>query len=149
MEAFTLTIRSIAAELFSRIFLPGFWSVFAVFLLLFAGTFWLISQSAWWWILFAVILLWALIATALLAISWSIIKGITPERTPEQKKKTKLFVDKAQGLAEITGTPKFILVFRIVRDAMHPSKQGYLSSVAGEGTALQKDFIDLKRSFEK
>ena len=147
MQPAILAIRSIASEFFYRLYLPVLITFAIIFAVLFALTIWLITMSGWWWILFAVIFLWFIVAAVLFVLSGLIIKKLTPLRTKEQKQQTKAIVDKMQRAAEVTSTPKFIILFRIVKDSVRPNERGYLSSLADETMSLRKDFADLKQSF--
>lgn len=147
MQPIILTIRSIASEFFYRLYFPVLITFAIIFAILFTLTIWLITISGWWWILFAVVFLWFIIAVVLFVAAGLIIKQLTPFRTKEQKQQTKAIVDKMQRAAEVTSTPKFIILFRIVQDSLRPNERGYLSSLADETMSLRKDFADLKRSF--
>lgn len=147
MQPTILAIRSIASEFFYRLYIPVLITFAIIFAVLFILTIWLITISGWWWILFAVIFLWFVIVAILFTISGLIIKQLTPLRTKEQKQQTKAMVDKMQRAAEVTSTPKFIILFRIVKDSLRPSERGYLSSLADETLSLRKDFSELKQSF--
>ncbi|MNH31005.1 hypothetical protein D3C79_913310 [compost metagenome] len=78
-----------------------------------------------------------------------VIRSITPLQTKQQKQAAKQFVDKLQTVAEATQTPKFILLFRIVRDIAAPRADGFVGTLATTTGSLKKDFTDLSHSFKE
>ncbi len=147
MQPLILATRSIAAEFFMRIFIPVLIITIVICIGLLGFSVRLTELSAWWWILFAVLLLWTLIATVVLVILGAIIRRVTPKRTKEQTAQTKALVDKLQRLAEVTSTPRFVLLYRIVKDSLRPSERSYLVSLTNEAGSLRADFDALKQSF--
>ena len=147
MDATLKSIRAIAVEFFFRIYKPVVGIAAVIFLTLIILCSWLVTVSAWWWLLFAVVLLWLFISTLFLIISLSIINAVRPEQTKQQKEQLKQFVDKIERVKEVTATPKFILLFRIVRDVYRPTEAGFIASLSDDAISLKKDFSEYRDSF--
>lgn len=142
-------LRAIGAEFARRIYVPVAVVIGVIGVAALALSFWLTTIDAWWWILFVLVALLACFWGAVLIIAWLIIRFISPSRTKTQKQKVKAFVDKLQGLSEVVQTPKFILLFRVIRDAVIPNEKSYVRSVAEHTRELKQDFQDISQSFEE
>jgi len=142
-----LAIRSIAAEFAGRLYFPVviIFSIAAVVLL--ALIIWLVTINAWWTILLVLLSFAIIVVAALLVVGFVIIKRVAPAQSKPQKQKTKDLVDKLLRVAEVTGTPKFILLFNVIKDVVAPSEKGYIASVANDTVSLKRDFVALKDSF--
>lgn len=147
MDATVKAVRAIAVEFFLRLYKPVVIVVFSIFAVLIGINIWLVTISAWWWLLFAVVLLWLCIALLFFIISYLIVRAVRPVQTKQQKVALRTFVDKIEHLKDVTATPKFILLFRVVRDVFKPSGNGYIASLSGDATSLKKDFIEFQNSF--
>lgn len=141
-------LRAIGAEFARRIYVPVAVTIVVIGALALTLSFWLTTIDAWWWILFVLVALLACFWAAVLTLVWLIIRFISPVRTKGQRRQVKAFVDKLQGLSEVVQTPKFILLFRVIRDVISPSEEGYVRSVAQHTRELKQDFQDISRSFE-
>ena len=75
-----------------------------------------------------------------------LIRYVQPAQTKVQQRAVKRFVDKIQGVAEIAGTPKVIILFRVVRSIAAPKKDSYLSDLVAN-KELVNDFRELQRLF--
>jgi hypothetical protein len=76
-----------------------------------------------------------------------LIRSIRPAQTKKQTKQVRSFVDKIQSLADLTGTPKFVILFRIIRDMATKNTNGYIQTLYGDTASMQADFRDITRSF--
>ena len=143
-----LAIRSIGAEFANRVYLPV--AVIAVIVLagLFTLTFWLTTLNDWWWLLFILLLIAGSVIIGVLGVIKLIIRSVTPAQSKVQKKQTKAFVDKLQRLSEVAGTPKFVLLFQIVRDIAAPRENGLIATISNDSTSLRRDFVDLSHTFK-
>ncbi len=147
MESTLKAVRAVAVELFLRFYKPIVIIALIVFAVLFALSIWLVTLSAWWWLLFAVVMLWFIIALLFLTISYAIVKSVRPAQTKVQKQQLKLFVDKIERVKEVAEVPKIFIFFRIVRDAIKPSENGYITGLTGDATSLKNDFTDYRNTF--
>ena len=142
-----LVVRAIASEFAQRIYVPiAFVSgIFSVVLI--GVSVWLTTLSAWWWILAVLVLIGVFIALAVLLIVRVIIATVRPSQNRTQQTAIKKFVDKLQNLSEITQTPKVVLLFRVVRDAVSSRKGGFVETAIGHTLSLRKDYSDLLELF--
>jgi membrane protein implicated in regulation of membrane protease activity len=148
MKPSILAIRSIGAELANRIYLPVAVITCVIIGLLFALAIWLTTLSDWWWLFFILLLIAASVVLGVLAVVKLIIRSVTPAQSKAQKKQTKAFVDKLQRLSEVAGTPKFILLFQIVRDIAAPRENGFIASISNDTSSLKHEFIELRQTFK-
>lgn len=149
MKPSLLTIRSIGAEFANRLFYPVVIAGGIAAVLLTGLALWLTTLSSWWWLLFIPVVMAVCIGLAVFIVVKLVIRYVTPTQTKIQKQATRQFVDKLQTVAEVTQTPKFILLFRIVRDIAAPRKSGFIGNLTTTTGSLKKDFIELKRMFEE
>jgi hypothetical protein len=148
MKPTFLALRAIGSEFARRIYTPVL-IVWAVGMAILIGlSIWLTTFNGWWWILFGIVAALTLIGGAILAVIWLIIRFVSPVRTREQRKQTKAFVDRLQGLSEIAQTPKVVLLVRVVKDMVFPKDRSYLQELADHTVSLRQEFQDLGRLFK-
>lgn len=147
MTSSLLAIRSIAAEFAFRIYWPVLIVLVIVAVLIIGLVIWLLMMSAWWWLLAVPVFLLILVGALVFFISFVILKLITPAQNKQQRELVKKFVDKIQRLSEITQTPKIVLLFRAIRDAVAPKKHGFVQSVIGDASSLSKDYKEIVEAF--
>lgn len=146
MKASLLAVRAIGSE-----FARNLWSgVFVVVLVISVGLVallvWLTSLSSWWWLLAIPFGVFMSVAAVLLIVFRMLIKYVRPEQTAQQKQLVAAFAEKLQFTSEITSTPKFIMLFRVVRSIAAPKSEPYLQRLL-ETKNLKKDFQEVARSF--
>jgi len=140
-------VRSIAAEFAQRLYLPVV-IIFAVVAVVLLGlSAWLVTINAWWTILLVLLAVATIVVSVLLIAGWVIIKKVAPLQSKPQRQQTKALVDKLLRLAEVTGTPKFILLFNVIKDVVAPSEKGYIASISSDTISLKRDFVTLRDSF--
>jgi len=143
-------IRAIAAEFAHRIYVPVLVMVIILALLLIGLSIWLVTISAWWWILAVLIYVFILAIGVVLVVVRGIIGAVNPRQTKTQRSAVKAFVDKLQNLSDITQTPKFILLFRILRDVVSSEKKGaFIEATIQNTTSLKSDYTNLLYLFSE
>lgn len=148
MKPFVLALRAIGAEFATRLFIPVV-SIAAIIMALVAGgIWWLTTLSQWWWLLFIPVTSLFCILVGVGFVVFSLIRYIRPPQTNTQKKAVKQFVNRLQTIAEVTGTPKFIVLYRVVQSIAAPSKDAYLFDLI-ENRTLITEFTELQRSFHR
>jgi hypothetical protein len=148
MNSSITVVRAVGGEIANRIYLPILIIVIVLTTILIGLVIWLSTISLWWLVLLIPILIAVVIAGTILTVTRIILATLTPPQTKKQRKEVKKFTDKILAVSELTQTPKFILLFRVVRDALAPKKAGYVESLVSETVSLRQDFNDLRRSFE-
>ena len=141
-------LRSIGSEFAQRIYVPIFITVEIVAVILIALNVWLVTISPWWWILFAFFILGTLIATTILVAIGLLIKTVRPLQDKTQSKQVSAFVDKIQSLADIAGTPKIVILFRITNDLVTKKEDSYTRRISSETLSMQHDLRDIISSFK-
>lgn len=146
--AFT-AIRAIGTELASRIY----WPVIITVTIFFGGIVWLmvwlVTMSAWWWILAIPVFFSILVGIIACLIGLAVLRAVTPAQSKTQRSLVKKFVDKIQRLSDITQTPKIVLLFRTIRDSMNPERSGLIQSVIDDTGTLRKDYQAIVDAFSR
>lgn len=129
---------------------PVLWIGIGVYVLLLLLIGWIAtSVSAWWWLL-------AIVPTFLMSVGivvWLIVRTLAarlaPSMNKRQKTATKKFVGHIGTVAEHLGTPKFVIMFRVVKDILARPTSGktFIGEIAQEPGEMRRDFEDLRSLF--
>ena len=138
-KATLLAVRAIGAVFGKQSWLNVTIIAGVLALLLVALCVWLISLSAWWWLLAIVAGMAISIAFVMLFVFRAVLNSITPKQNSEQKQAVQEFTEKLQLVKELTETPKVIILFRLIRSVAAPSKEKYLENIF-EARKLKADF---------
>ncbi|MBC7564749.1 hypothetical protein H7100_00740 [Candidatus Saccharibacteria bacterium] len=109
---------------------------------------WLVTMSAWWWILLILILIAVFISAAILFIIGILIQTVRPHQGTIQKHEVERFVDKIQAIADVAGTPKIVILFRITRDLVSKKEDSYTRRISSETLSMQHDLRDIVDGFK-
>ena len=142
-------VRAIAARFALQVYIPVTAIISVVVVGLVVLSAWLTTYSAWWWLLFVLVVLLGLIIGTILIIIWAIITVVTPNQNSKLRRQVKAFVEKISQLSDVAQTPKFILLFRLVRDTMRPRENSYIASVSTATKTLRADFTELVEAFRR
>ena len=108
---------------------------------------WLVSISGWWWLLVIPVVIALSVVVIVLGVLRLLLNYVNPAQTTEQKQAVKVFVGKIKFVQEFTATPKFIILFRVVRSVAAPSSEKYLEDIF-ESRNLKKDFETVVKTFQ-
>lgn len=150
MDKTVLAVRAISSEYAKRWLLPFLCigtGIYAALLLLIG---WIAtSVNAWWWLLAIVPTFVFLIALSVWIIVRIIAGRIAPPLTKSQKKAAKQFNERIDGVAERIATPKFIVLYRIIKDVVTrpTSSKTFIGEIAQEPGEMRRAFDDLRNSF--
>lgn len=147
MNATFLAVRAIGAEFARQLWVSSFIISGITGAILVALLLWLTSLSAWWWLLALPVGVGLSVAVALLIVFHLLINYVRPVLSSQQKKEVKSFVGRLQFVSEFTSTPKFIILFRVIRSIAAPKSDTYLQDIF-ETKNLQKDFRSITQSFK-
>ena len=147
MTPLVLAIRAIATEFAQRVYTIVLIVAAAIIIVLIAVSIWLVSMSAWWWVLVIVFIAWILLGAILLTIAGVIITMTRPLQTKAQKKLVKTFVDKLQSVSEVLQTPRYMLLFRLVKTSLNPQRYNIIKNLTEHTIGLQRDLDEIIRSF--
>ena len=148
MNPLFLAIRAISSEFARRIYLPLVWVAGSVLALVVIIASWLVTMSAWWLILLIPAILISVVFIIVAVIAGLAIRMLSPRQNKDQRKAISMFVDKLLQVAEVLSTPKFILLFRLVKDTLFPSGDGFIGEVTSHAKTLKPDFQDIIASFK-
>lgn len=149
MQPSITVIRAVGATFANRVFVPVLITSASLVICVVALVVWLTTLSQWWWLLGIPVVMGICILGAVLMVTKLVINTVTPPQTKQQKKAVASFVDKLQRLSEATQTPKFVLLFRIVRDIAAPRDKGYIGELAHDTLSLKKEYSDLVALFSR
>lgn len=149
MKSSLLTIRAIGAEFANRVWLPTLLIALALAAVLVGLWIWLTTYSAWWWLLGFPIVIILSVALGVLVITKLVIRYVRPSQDTTQKHAVKQFVDKLQRVSDVVQTPKFVLLFQIVRDIASPKADGFIGTISSDSSTLKKDFKELQKLFKE
>jgi hypothetical protein len=147
MNSFALALSAIGSHLAMRLYIPAVIAAGAVVMACVAIGFWLTTTSEWWWLLFIPITILTCVILGMAMVVLALIRYVRPSQTKTQATAVKQFVDKLQGIADIAGTPKFIILFRVIRSVAAPKRDSYLADLASN-KKLINDFRELQRLFD-
>lgn len=148
MNATFQAIRAIGAEFAHQLWLAVFITCLVVGVLLVGILIWLTTVNVWWWLLALPIGVGSSVATAILIVFRLLIRYVRPAQTKQQKNDIKAFVGKLQFASEFTTTPKFLILFHVIRSIAAPKSETYLQEIL-ETKNLQKDFRTIVGGFKK
>ena len=142
-----LAVRAVSAEFARRIYVPVVYGVGISLFVLIALAIWFVTMSGWWWFLLAPLIFAALIfITAAILVQFA-LAFLRPQQTSEQKSTVRRFVDSLQKTSEAISTPKFVILFRLVKDLLIPGKSSYIDELSGTASSLQRGFKDVINLF--
>ena len=146
MQATFLAIRAVGAELARRLWLPVVVIALVVAVALGVLLGWLVSLDAWWWLLAIPLSIGVSVAAIVLVVTWLLIRYVRPEVSRAQRTQIRAFVDQLQAVQEIAGTPKFLILLRVVRSISAPRSDSYLEKIVSS-RQLGRDFREIVRGF--
>lgn len=150
MDTTVLAIRAITSEYARQLLWPFLWVGVTAYIVIMLLIGWIASvASQWWWLLgigptiLLVIALLVWLFVYLLAKRWS------PILNKRQKSATKKFVKHIGKVAEQMAMPRFVIIFRVLKDAtMRPtSGKTFIGEIAQEPGEMRRDFDELRSLF--
>ncbi len=105
--------------------------------------------SPWWWLLGILPSFVFLVALTVWIIAFLIARRIAPAMNKKQKQAAKKFVGRIGNAAEHLATPKFILIFRVIKDViLRPNDDHtFIGDLAREPGEMRHEFNQLRRLF--
>jgi len=143
-----LAVRAISAEFAHRIYTPVIIITGIVFVVILAISIALVTMSAWWWLLLVPAIFFSLVFAFLAIVTGIAINFLRPAQTATQKRDVRSFVDSIQSSSEVIQTPKFILLFRLAKDVIAPSKTNFINELSVTVSSLQPRFKAIVASFK-
>lgn len=144
-----LAVRAISTEFATRMYLPVVLIIGGGAIAVIAVLIWLVTISAWWWIALAPVILATITFAIAAVITGLLLSLLKPRQTHDQRTKVKRFVDALQESSEAIQTPKFIILFRLVKDIVAPTGKGYVKELASNASTLRTGFQTIVASFNQ
>ena len=109
----------------------------------------LIRDNPWWALAIVLALPVMTIVVGLLIGGWLLVRYLRPRALNKSESKAiGSFVSRLGELAELPGTPHFLIVIRLVRDALGRRKNGFIATAVQNSARLKGDFAEIRRFFE-
>lgn len=148
MNPLLKAIRAVSTEFARRIFVPLVWIIGSIIFVAFIVGIWLTTLSSWWWLLLVPIIACAVIFTIASLVVGLAIRFVRPQQSKQQRTEVGAFVTKLQQVAEVLQTPKAVLLFRLAKDTIFPSKDGFIGEVTSHAKTVKPDFQAIVNSFK-
>lgn len=150
MNSTLLAVRAVTSEYAAQLLWPLLWIVLGVYGVVLLLVIWIAVAFSPWWLLLA--LLPTVLFAACMALwigSWILTKRLAPLTNSEQRKATKKFVKHLDQTAVHLGTPRFVLIYRMVKDAIvRPnSRKTFIGELAQTPGDMMQDFVRLRSLF--
>ncbi len=142
-----MAIRAIGTEFGQRIYIPVVSIIAGVLVAVIGVLIWLVTLSGWWWFLLAPIIILTLIFIFTAVIAGVILKLLKPTQTKHQRQLVRQFVDTIQNASETIQTPRFVILFRLVKDVVRPSEQSYIRQLSTSAVSLKAGLQEIIDSF--
>lgn len=149
MNPHILAIRALASTLARNILLPIIIAAAIIFALIIILLLWIADAIGSWLLLLIIpVAFTGIIIGIALFIIYRTVRSIQPKNmSKDQKVATKEFISHLETYAELKGTPKFLIVWKIIMSALKKSPREYMSSLIGESTKLKSSYSNLIVAF--
>lgn len=149
MDSTILAIRAITAH-YGRTLLWPVLIIGVIFYICVFGLSWLLAVqlSAWWWLLVILLTPISIVCLFLWILCFAIIRRIHPKLDKKQRQLVREISGHAAHIAAEMGTPKFIILGRIVRDVVFGTniRGSYIGELTAEPGEAKRKFDELRRS---
>lgn len=150
MSSTVKAVRAVTSRYAKDLLLPILFIGVAAYAIIMALVIWItVAVSGWWILLGFVPTVLFCVGLAVWIGLWIAATKLSPDMNKTQKQGTKKVVEQVDKIAEQIGTPRFVLIFRIAKDVIFPSKTsqtliGELTETPGE---LRRSFEALRKLF--
>lgn len=150
MDSTVLAVRAITAVYGRQLLWPAIIVWLAAFAVVFGLSWWLATAfHVLWWLLALMLTPLFIVGIGVWSLCFVIISRLHPPLSKDQRALTKEIVSHVTTIAGELGTPKFIILARIVKDVMFGNtlKGSYIGSMANESVETKRKFNELRQSF--
>ena len=148
MQETFLAVRAIGSEFARRLWVGVAITALAVMVVAIALLVWLTGYSPWWWLLAVPIGVGLSVGMSILIVFWLLLRRVRPPQTSTQKQQVRQFVDTLSNVSEVAGTPRVILLVRVIRSIAAPRSDPYLENIQRTKNVVQ-DFLTISKTFAK
>lgn len=149
MDSTLLAVRAITAYYGRQLLWPVLWIGVAVYAAILCGTWWLANSfGTWWWLIEMFVTPMFFVGVLLWVACLVIIRRIHPKLNKDQRQLVREVVGHASHIATEMGTPKFVILGRIVRDVVFGTsiRGSYIGELTAEPGEAKRKFDELRRS---
>ncbi len=150
MDQTVLAVRAITSQYAKRFLWPLLAAVVVAYIVILALIGWISAvTTGWWWLLAIVPTFILLVAVTIWLIIWVILSRLTPTMNQRQKKAVATFIRRIDKVAEHIGTPRFVILYRILRDVITrpTSSRTFIGEIAQEPGEMRREFDDIRSMF--
>lgn len=150
MNATILAIRAITSIYAQQLLLPVLWIGVSVYVLVLTLVIWIASISSPWWTLLAVVPTVLIVAGIFLwVVVWALAQHLAPPLNAEKRQAAKQFIAHISRVAEQAGTPKFVLIMRVIQDVVFApdTSRTFIGEIASTPGDMHRDFERLRELF--
>ncbi|RYX79421.1 hypothetical protein EON76_01735 [bacterium] len=150
MDSTILAIRAITSLYVKRLLLPILVIGLGVYVVIIGLIWWIAaSVSNWWWLLATVPTVVLLIGLAIWVVVRILVGRIAPPMNKPQTVAANKFIKRIDGVAERIGTPKFVVIYRVIKDVLFRPISGktYIGEIASEPGEARREFDELRSLF--
>jgi len=150
MNSSILAARAITSLYALQLIYSILWIVLGIYIAIVVIIGWIAtSVSAWWWLLAVVPTFFILVGLVIWIIVYLLAKRLAPPMNRPQKTAAKKFVRHIGRIAEHLETPKFVIIFRVLKDVVISPVSGktFIGEIAQEPGEIHRDFEALRRLF--
>ncbi len=150
MDKTVLAVRAITSEYAKRWLFPFLLVGIGVYTLVMLVIGWVATVvSSWWWLLAIVPTFVFLVALTVWIIARIIAGRVSPPLNASQQKAAKQFNKRIDKAAENIATPKFIFMYRIIKDVIvrPTSSKTFIGEIAQEPGEMRRAFDELRSTF--
>ena len=146
-----LAIRAVTGEYALQILRPILWIGLGVYAIIMGLIIWIAADVSSWWLLLAIVpSLIFVVGLLIWVIVWTLARRLSPQMNKTQKKATKKFVSHIGKTAEHMGTPRVLLIVRVIKDVLFPPVNGnrtFIAELAQTPGDMHRDFEQLRKLF--
>lgn len=150
MDSTILAIRAITSLYVKRLLLPILVIGFGVYAAVIGIIWWIAAMSSgWWWLLAILPTVFVVIGLIIWGIAQLIVMRVAPPMNKRQTSATKKFIKRIDSVAEHIGTPKFVIIYRVIKDIIvrPTSSKTYIGEIANEPGEMRREFDELRAMF--
>lgn len=150
MNTTVLAIRAVTATYARHILKPVFFIGIGVYALVMALIIWIsVAVDRWWLVLAIVPTFLIIVGLGAWVLVWKLSGRLSPQMNKKQRAATKKFIHHIDDVAEHIGTPRVVLVFRVLKDVAVRQKTSrtFIGEIAQKPGDMKRDFDDLRKLF--
>ncbi len=150
MDSTVLAVRAITASYGRQLLWPALIIIIAIYIVIFGASWWLAAVlHPLWWLLALLFTPLFIVACLAWGLCYFLISRIHPKLNRAQTKLTREVVEHISHIAEQVGTPKLIILGRVVRDVVFGTslKSSYVGELTKEPGVTKHKFEKLRKSF--